>query len=109
MLLFRSQSSLDNHSKPLSKSQHNQFLSICIVFKSPAVTRSFKRVVKGGFYRNFDLNLNIKKGNVVYFTLAVLLFLVSLAVLDPYPTYHQENAGKNISKKRHFLHVNRIM
>ena len=49
---------------------------------------------------DFDLSLNIKKGNVVYFTLVVFLLLVSLAILDFYPTYPQENAGKNISKKR---------
>ena len=67
------------------------------------------QVVKGGFYRSFDLNLNIKKGNVVYFTLVVFLFLVSLAILDSYPTDHQENNGKKISKMRHFLHVNRNM
>ena len=70
--------------------------------KSPAITGGFRRVLKGGFYRSFDLNLNIKKRNVVYFTLVVFLFLVSLALLDSYPTYHQENAGKKIPEKRHF-------
>ena len=45
----------------------------------------------------------------LFFTLVGLLFLVSLAILDSYFTYHQENVGKNISKKGHFLHVNRIM
>ena len=33
---------------------------------------------------------------MVYFTLVVFLFLVSFAILDSYPTYHQENSGKNI-------------
>ena len=33
--------------------------------KSPAVTSRFRQVVKDGFYRSFDLNLNIKKGNMV--------------------------------------------
>ena len=88
MLLFRSQSYLNTQSKPLCKSQQNQFLSICIVFKSPAFTRGLTRVVKGGFYRSFDLKLNNKKGNAVYFTLVVFFFLVSLAILDSYPTYH---------------------
>ena len=108
MLLFRSQSSLETQTKPLFKSQHNQFLSICTAFKPPAVTRDFRRVLKGGFYRIFNLNISIKKENVVYFTLVVFLLLVSLAILGSYPIYHQENAGRNISKKRHFLHVNRI-
>ena len=76
--------------------------------KSPAITPGFRRVVKGGFYRSFDLNLNIKKGNVVYFALTVFLFLESLAILDSYLSNHQEHAGKNIPK-RHFLHANRIM
>ena len=80
-----------------------------MVFKSPAVARGFRRVVKGGVYRSVDLNLNIKKGLKAYFTLVVFSFLLSLAILGSCPTYHQENAGKNISKKRHFLHVNRIM
>ena len=73
------------------------------------ICKSCRQVVKGGFYRSLDLNLNIKKGNVVYFTSVVFLFLVSLAILDSHPTYHQENAGKNISKKRHSLHANKIM
>ena len=104
MLLFRSQSSFDTQPKSLCKSQHNQFFSICIVFlvKSPAVSLGLRRVVKGGFYRSFDLNLNNKKGSVVYFTLAVLLFFVSLALLDAYPTYHQENAGKKYFEKETF-------
>ena len=113
MLLFRSQSSLDTQPKSLCESQHNQFFSICIVFlvKSPAVSLGLRRVVKGGFYRSFDLNLNNKKGNVVYFTLAVLLFLVSLALLDAYPTYHQENTGKKYFEKETFEYenVNRII
>ena len=109
MLLFRSKYLLDTQSKPLCKSQHTSSKVFAYFWvKSPAITHGFRRVVKGGFYRSFDLNLNIKKGNVVYFTLTVFLFLVSLAILDSYPTYHQENAGKNISK-RHFFHVNRIM
>ena len=71
--------------------------------KCLAATRCFRQVVKGGFYRRFDL--------VVYFTLVAFLylFLVFLAILDSYPTYQQENAGKNISKKRDLLHVNRII
>ena len=69
--------------------------------KSPAITRGFGRVLKGGFYRSFDLNLNIKQRNVVYFTLVAFFFLVSLALLDSYPTYHQENAGKKIPKKQY--------
>ena len=89
LLLFRYQSSLDIQSQPLYKSQHNQFLSICIVFKSPAVTRGFRPVAKGGFDRSFDINLNIKKGIMVYFIFAVFLFLVSLAILDSYPICHQ--------------------
>ena len=107
MLLFRFQSSLETQLKPtmLFKSQHNQLLSICIVFKSPAVIRGFRRILEGGFHRSFDLNLSIKKENVVYFTLVASLFLVSLAILCSYPIYIQENAGKN----RHFLHVNRIV
>ena len=107
MLLFRSQSSLETQLKPtmLLKSQHNQLLSIYIVFKSPAVIRGFRRALKDEFYRSFDLNLSIKKENVISFTLVAFLFLVSLAILCSYPIYHQENAGKN----RHFLHVNRIL
>ena len=32
-------------------------------------------------------------------SILVALFLVSLAILDSYPTYQQENTGKNISKQ----------
>ena len=69
---------------------------------SPALTSGFSRIVKRGFYCSFDLNLNFKKHNMAFFTLLGFLFLVSLM-------YDQENVGKNIFKKRHFLYVNRIM
>ena len=75
----------------------------------PSCYPRFRQVVKGVFYKSFDLNLSVKKGIAVYFTLVVFLSLVSLAISDAYPTYHQKNTGKNISKKRHFLYVNRIM
>ena len=75
----------------------------------------FRQVVKDGFYRSFDLNLNIMKGNVVYFTLVVFVpcffFTCSLCLLRFYILSHlsPRNAGKDISKKRYFLHVNGIM
>ena len=46
---------------------------------------------------------------MAFSTLLGFLFLVSLAILDFHPTYHQENVGENIPKKRHFVHVNRIL
>ena len=33
----------------------------------------------------------------LFVTIVGFLLLVSLAILDPFPTYHQENVGKNIS------------
>ena len=45
---------------------------------------------------------------MTFFTLVGFLFLVSLAILDSYPNYRLENVGKNISKKRYFLHVKKI-
>ena len=45
----------------------------------------------------------------LFITLVGFLFIVSLAILDSFPIYHQENVGKNISKKKHFLHASSII
>ena len=42
-------------------------------------------------------------------TLVGFPFLESFVILDSFPTKNQEKVGKNIPKKRHFLHANRIM
>ena len=71
----------------------------------PALTLDFTKVIKGGFYWSFDLN-------VAFFYLSRFLdflLLIWLAILGSYPTYHQENFGKDISKKRHSLHMNKVM
>ena len=95
VLLKPNQNHCEISAQPVGKYLHSFWV------KSPAITRGFGRVLKGGFYRSFDLNLNIKQRNVVYFTLVAFFFLVSLALLDSNPTYHQENAGKKIPKKQY--------
>ena len=102
------QSSLDTQSKPFYKSQHNQFLGICIVFRSYAqfIPRSYSRL-QPSCKIWILVYANLKKRNGTFFTLVVFLLLASLSILGSYSTYNQENVDENISRKRHFLHVNR--
>ena len=53
---------------------------------------------KGGFDRSFDVNLNMKKGNMVYFISVVFLFLVSLAILDLIPFITKKMLVKTFPK-----------
>ena len=67
----------------MCKSQHNQFLSICIVFgsspsSSPALTPGFSRVVN---FIEISISISILGNEIwLFVTLVGFLFLVSLAI-----------------------------
>lgn len=76
--------------KPWMDAQKREVRNID-VFKGAHVSR----VVKGGFYRSFDLNLLfLREKKLTFFTLVGFLFPVPLVILDSYPTYYQENVGE---------------
>ena len=63
MLLFKFQSSFDTQWKPFCKSQHSQFLSVCIVFGSNP------QLIPGSYPKfpwSFDLNSNVRKRIVTF-------------------------------------------
>ena len=68
---------------------------------------SFNWVLKAGYFWNFGVNLNFKKGKVALLTWLDFLFFVPLVNLGTCLLYHQENFGEKILKNR-FLHANKI-
>ena len=51
----------------------------------------------------------LKNDMWIFVTLVGFLLFVSLAILNSFRTYDQENVGQNTSEKRHFVHANTII